>query len=108
MLAMDSLPRTKHRPNKAKIDISQPLTALDSTLKLKLEMFRKELHSEYWGDMEDTLIGPHLFLTNAQILTLCHLTRAAALCNIEDLSNNFKWNCMTRHGEASLRLIYSV
>jgi len=108
MLAMDSPPRTKCRPNKVKIDTSQPLTVLDLTLKLKLETFCKELHSEYWGDMEDMLIGPHLFLTNAQILNLCHLTHAGALCNIEDLSNNFKWNWMTHHGEALLCLIQSV
>ncbi len=80
MLAMDSPPRTKHRPNKAKIDAHQPLTSeLNSTLKLKLETFHKELHAKFWGDMKDTLIGPHLFLTNAQIQHLCHLAHANVL-----------------------------
>src|SRR5258708_31177146 len=68
MLAMDPPPRTKCKPNKVKIDASRPLmSALDLTLQLKLKTFHKELHAKYWGDTEDTLIGPHLFLMYAQI-----------------------------------------
>ena len=72
---------------------------LDSTLRLKLETFCEELHAEYWGDMEDTLIGPHLFLTDAQIEHLCHLTHANVLWDIDDLHNNLKWNWMPHYGE---------
>ncbi len=106
---MDSPPRTKHRPNKAKIDAHQPLTSeLNSTLTLKLKTFHKELHAEFWGDTKDTLIGPHLFLTNAQIQHLCHLMHADVLWDIDDLYNNFKWNWMSCHGESLFSLIQSV
>ncbi len=51
---------------------------------------------------------PPSFPHKCSILYLCHLTHAGALQNIKDLSNNFKWNWMTRHGEALLCLIQSV
>ena len=106
---MDPPPRTKHKPNKVKIDASQPLTSvLDLTLQLKLKTFHKELHAKYWGDTEDTLIGPHLFLMDAQIQHLCHLTHANVLWNVNDLYNNFKWNWMPCYGESLLCLIQSV
>src|SRR5260370_7391827 len=108
MLAMDNPPKTKCKPNKAKIDASRPLTVLNSTLRLKLETFSEELHAEYWGDMEDTLIGPHLFLTDAQIEHLCHLMHANVLRNIDNLHNNLKWNWMPCYGESLLHLIPSV
>ena len=105
---MDPPQRTKCKANKAKIDASWPLTKLDLTLQLKLKTFCKELHAEYWGDTEDTLFGPHLFLTNAQIQHLCHLTHANTLQNVDNLYNNFKWNWMSHHGQSLLCLIQSV
>src|SRR5260370_30797432 len=108
MLALDSPPKMKCKPRRAKIDAQEPLTSLDSTLRPKLETFHEELHAEFWGDMEDMLIGPHLFLTDAQILHLCHLTHANMLRNIDDLSNNFNWNWMSCYGESLLCLLQSV
>src|SRR5260370_41707171 len=108
MLAMDNPPKTKCKPNKAKIDASRPLTVLNSTLRLKLETFSEELHAEYWGDMEDTLIGPHLFLTDAQIEHLCHLMHANMLQNIDNLHNNLKLNWMPCYGESLLCLIHTI
>src|SRR5258708_34850844 len=95
MLAMDPPPRTKCKPNKVKIDASRPLmSALDLTLQLKLKTFRKDLHEKYWGDTEDTLIGPHLFLMDAQIQHLCHLTHANELCTVDSLCDAFQGDWM--------------
>jgi hypothetical protein len=108
MHTTDPSPKSKRKPNKAKVDPDRPWTPLDAQLESELKAFHVKLHTEWWKDAEDCFLGPTIFLSRHQIQHLCHLSHANALATIEDLQNNFKWNWMEDYSMALLHLIHSV
>ena len=108
MHAPDTAPKSVHNPNKIKINEIRTLMPLDAELELRLKEFREKLHAEWWGDQENDLLGPHIFLGRSQIRHLCNLANAEPLITIKELQNNFKWNWMDDHGLALLNIIHNV
>src|SRR5258706_14603393 len=76
------------------MDKDHPFTDHDEQLKHELKAFQEKIHAELWGNITNILFGPHIFLTEPQILHLCHLAHANALHTLKDLENNFRWNWM--------------
>ncbi|KAF8317296.1 uncharacterized protein EI90DRAFT_3133943 [Cantharellus anzutake] len=108
MHTADPIPKSTRNPNKIKIDENRQLTPLDVELEHRLKEFRVKLHTEWWKDMEDHFLGPHIFLNRSHIRLLCNLASAGPLTTVDDLHNNFKWNWMDDHGTTLLGIIHNV
>src|SRR5260370_39906660 len=70
MVVSDAPSKIKRKPNKVKYNEDCPFTKLDECLKHELDQFQEKFHVDMWGNIADTLLGPHVFLTTPQIIHL--------------------------------------
>ncbi len=84
------------------------LTTKDIELTQKLKSFCCNIHHEFFGAVEDILMGPQVFLPNALIKRLCDLVHVHALQLLGDLSNFIEWAWLPKHGKALLAMIHSI
>src|SRR5258708_38069994 len=83
-------------------------TPKDAELTQKLKSFCHNIHHEFFGAVEDILMGPQVFLPNVLIKRLCDLAHIHALQSLGDLSNFIEWAWLPKHGKALLAVIHSI
>src|SRR5260370_11690176 len=108
MVVSDAPSKIKRKPNKVKYNEDCRLTKLDECIKHELDQFQEKFHVDMWGNIADTLLGPHVFLNTPQIIHLCYLSHTNAPQTLEDLENNFQWNWMQYYSLKLLELINHV
>ena len=110
MYAVDAALKSMCSPNKIKINDRRILMLLDMELECKLKDLHVKLHAEWWRtiELQDHLLGPHIFLNCSHIKHLCHLGDSGLLTTIDNLCTNFKWNWMDEHGAKLLKIIHDV
>ncbi len=108
MKPIDSVPKVLWKPARPKLDEKRMLTPKDAELTQKLKSFHHDIHHEFFGAVEDILMGPQVFLPNALIKRLCDLVHVHALQLLSDLSNFIEWAWLPKHSEALLAMIHSI
>lgn len=108
MKPSDNFEKPPRNPMKFKVDEKRTPSAGDNELTQKLKIFHQDIHCEFIGSTNDSMIGPQVFLPNLLVKQLCNLTCIHVFQSLDDLSDNIQWCWLPKHGNALITIIHSV